>query len=161
MARKPNPNAALSDFTEHAMAQIDEVLPAIGYVPPGKRPKRKHILVMSDRPVTDVKINLERIGHADPIGFLAALMQGQPVQVHTIMPSKYGEFGQPPDVKVEWINADVGLRYGIAKYFADKLVPYMTRTRLSDMNAAKKKEDTDEDDAMFQRAAGEDDRNGA
>lgn len=160
MAKKAK-NPRLGDFTEHAMAQIDEVIPTIGYVPPGKRPTKKHILVMSDRPITDVKINLERIGHADPIGFLAALMQGQPVQVHTVEPSKHAEFGQPPAVKVEWVNADVNLRHAIARYFADKLVPYMTRTRLADMNASKRKEDTTEDDEMFQRAAREDETNGS
>jgi hypothetical protein len=151
--RKPiDARTKLGDFTEHAMAQIEEVLPTIGYLPPGKRPKRKHILVMSDRPVTDVKINMERIGHADPIGFLAALLHGQPVQVMTIKKSADGT----TEAKTEWVNAELPLRAHLAKYFADKLVPYMTRTRLADMNAAGKKEPTTEEEEMFQRAANED-----
>jgi hypothetical protein len=142
MRKRKLTSNALGDFTEHAMAQIDEVIPAIGYVPPGKRPQRKHILVVSNQPVTDVKINMQRIGHADPIGFLAALLHGQPVQVMTVKDGK---------AETKWINAELPLRAHLAKYFADKLVPYMTRTRLADMNA--KKEANTEEDEMFQRAA--------
>ena len=137
----------IADFTENARAQVDEVIPAIGYVPPSRRPKAKHILIVSDKPLVDVKAGIERIAHADPVGFLAALVHGQPVQVHTI--------GKDGTTRTTWENASLELRASLAKYFADKLIPYMTRTRLNDMQAEKKTEEGgDEMEALLNRAAG-------
>jgi hypothetical protein len=137
----------IADFTENARAQVDEVIPAIGYVPPSKRPKAKHILIVSDKPMVDVKAGIERIAHADPVGFLASLIHGQPVQVHTVR--------KDGTVSTSWENATLELRANLAKYFADKLIPYMTRTRLLDMNAEKKQDEgSDEMEALFARAAG-------
>jgi hypothetical protein len=137
----------IADFTEHARTQVDEVIPAIGYVPPSKRPKAKHILIVSDKPMVDVKVGIERIAHADPVGFLASLIHGQPVQVHTIR--------KDGTVHTSWENATLELRANLAKYFADKLIPYMTRTRVADMNLEKKTEEGgDEMEALLNRAAG-------
>ena len=143
----------IADFTENARAQVDEVIPAIGYVPPSKRPKAKHILIVSDKPLVDVKAGIERIAHADPVGFLASLIHGQPVQVHTVL--------KDGTTRTTWENATLELRANLAKYFADKLIPYMTRTRVADMAAEKKTDEgTDEMEALLARASGERKPNG-
>ena len=130
-------------FTEHALSQIDAVIPTIGYVPPAKRPRARHILIVSSKAETEIAPNVERIAHADPIGFIAALIHGQPVQVHTI--AKDGTESS------EWVTPSLVLRADLAKYFADKLIPYMTRTRAADVEKPRKQ--SDGDDNMFARAA--------
>ena len=146
-AKRVDGRTKLSDFTEHARAQVDEVIPAIGYVPPTKRPKAKHILIVSEKPMIDVKASIERVAHADPVGFLAALLHGQPVQVHTVR--------KDGTVQTTWENASIELRANLAKYFADKLIPYMTRTRVADMEQSKKvDEGGDEMEALLARASG-------
>lgn len=141
--RTPASSKAMRAFTEHALAQVQEVIPNIGYLPPTKRPKQRHILVLSDKPITEVKPNLERIAMADPVGFLSAVMHGQPVQVMKV--AKGGT------VTTEWHNADLNLRTHIAKHLIDKLIPFMTRLRADSLE--QKVEPKDADEEMFRRAA--------
>jgi hypothetical protein len=138
MAKKDN---NLRACTEHALAQVEEAIPTIGYMPPSKRPSRKHIIIVSETAPTEVKQNVERLAFADPIGFLSALLHGNPVATHVIQADG--------SVKTEWHNATLEHRAVIARYFADKLVPYMTRLRAADIKPDK----GDGDEAMFQRAA--------
>lgn len=135
--KEKRPTKRLADYSEHAQAIIDQSVPPIGYVPPARRPSKKYVLVMREAPV-DVKINVERIAMTDPIGFLSAVMQGQPVE----------EWAVTPDGKAKrnFILPTMENRIFVAKYFADKLVPYMTRTRLNDIDKEQKKGNGDEDE---------------
>lgn len=110
-------------FTERAMTAADaqRCIPPIVYLPAALRAHR--ITITEDNLKVDVKPptvigNHVRIAEADPLGFLFALMQGQPIPKFVIIPNRK-DAGNT--IRVEYEVADITLRTEIAKWLGTRV----------------------------------------
>lgn len=108
----------LKQFTERAMEAVDagKFLPPIVYLPRkmranGLRLTVDNIRITSDPPT--IKENHLRIADADPIGFLLAMMHGQPI------PSFHIE--ADGSLTVKYSVSDDATRERVAKWLANKV----------------------------------------
>lgn len=109
----------LKDFTERALeaSLTGAFIPPLVYIPATLR-KRGVRIAEDDLSVTANPPTLEenklRIAKADPVGFLIALMGGQPVPAFEV----HREAGGKLEVKVDWRIADLPLRAEVAMELA-------------------------------------------
>lgn len=132
----------LREFTERAVqATVDgNLIPPHVYVPVSLR-KRAARLTEDDHvtvnPKTEAEITLQ-ISKADPVGFLIAIMQGQPIPVFVVRQSP--ETKQSVEVVLELQTPDLKLRTDVAIELASRKGRY--------------KKGDDQYEAMIARAAG-------
>lgn len=117
MGRKPG-KESLDAFTERAIRATDAgaLIPPIVYLPSRLRGHNQRLTVDHVRITTDaptVEENHIRIREADPLGFLIALMHGQPIPTFTITPEG--------SIKIVYEVADLARRETIAKWLAHKV----------------------------------------
>lgn len=108
----------LDEFTERAIRATDagKLIPPIVYLPSRLRGHNTRITVDQVRITTDpptIAENHLRIGEADPLGFLIALMHGQPIPTFTI--TKEGS------ILTQYECADMKMRARIAQWLANKV----------------------------------------
>ena len=136
----------LKAFSERAIegALTRTFIPPIVYIPASLR-KRGSRLNLADHvtlnPASEAE-NDQRIAKADPVGFLIAMMQGQPVPAFELSKAPNGT----SIIKLDWRVADLMLRSEIAM----ELIRLRRRAR----DAGKS---TDDYDAMIAKAAEGDD----
>jgi hypothetical protein len=87
---------SLLDYTELAMSLVGGKLPSIAYLPPAIRGRRARMTTegISTEHPQSVEEQVTRIVHADPLGFLIAMMHGQPVVTFRVGASKRHENAQ-------------------------------------------------------------------
>jgi len=136
----------LKQFSERAVegALAGTYIPPMVYIPASLR-KRGARLNITDQVTLNPPSSAEnddRIAKADPVGFLIAMMQGQPVPAFELSKAPNGS----SIVKLDWRIADLALRAEIAM----ELVALRRK-------AASSNRSTDDYDAMIAKAAeGED-----
>lgn len=140
-------STALIQHTEAAMALLQGKIAEIVYLPPDVRKNRTRIKANGQATTAPLsaKETLDRIVAADPIGFLVALMNGQPVmtfdavdrkvEVDTDKVSKGAKKRLPPSVKLGMVDGieiraivhvpSIEDRTAIAKF----LTPFVTEKR--------------------------------
>lgn len=136
----------LKQFTERAMEAVDagKFLPPIVYLPRKMRANGLRLTVDNIRITTDpptVAENHLRIADADPIGFLLAIMHGQPIPAFHI--EKDGS------LRISYHVYSEDDRKDVAKWLANKVT---IRTR--DEHDGKGTGNTDEWDAIVARREG-------
>lgn len=114
--RRPPRN--VRELTERATEDpsLETLIPPIVYLPSRLRGKELRLTADNLRLTVDpptVEENHLRIAKADPIGFLVALMNGQPVPVFEVEPDG--------SVKVKYEVADISRRENIAKWLAARV----------------------------------------
>jgi hypothetical protein len=108
----------LDQFTERAIRATDagKLIPPIVYLPSRLRGHNTRLTIDQVRITTDpptIAENHLRIGEADPLGFLIALMHGQPIPAFEI--TKEGS------IKIQYEIADLAVRERVAKWLANKV----------------------------------------
>lgn len=104
-------------YTERAMEATDAaaLIPPFVYLPrrlrqSGLRLTEDNLVLKVDPPT--LKENHERLANADPLGFLIAAMNGQPIPEFVI--------GPRGDIVINYHVADFGTRLDVAKWMANK-----------------------------------------
>lgn len=111
---------SLYDFTERAMRATvtGELVPPTVYIPVNMRRQFKRVTVDDARvtvsPPTDTENDL-RVAQADPVGFLIAVMQGQPIPAFVMHKDDHGY-----RVETEYRVPDLLLRSEAAHWLADR-----------------------------------------
>jgi len=140
---KADRRETLAAFTERAIAAVDEahLIPPIVYLPRMLRRERSPVRLRADMiqctvdPPT-VKENHVRILQHDPLGFLIAIMHGQPIPRFKIT--------DRGAVEVHYEMADLHTRIQVSKFLANKVT-------MKNVDATDKKfQDVDEWDALVQ-----------
>jgi hypothetical protein len=108
----------LDQFTERAIRATDagKLIPPIVYLPSRLRANNTRLTVDNVRITTDpptIEENHIRIAEADPIGFLIALMHGQPIPAF--------EITQDGAIKVKYEIATFEQRERIAQWLGQKV----------------------------------------
>ena len=106
--------------------KLNEPVPSAVFLPPASRGGKNVVYAlekMDEHPVS-VEQQIVRIQQeADPIGYLIAIVTGQPVPTYTVL--------KDGSVKVEYhsLPPDSPVRERAAKHLADKVLPRMSVTR--------------------------------
>jgi hypothetical protein len=103
---------AIADFTERALKATFEgtLIPPIVYLPAGLRKQRARIqehVTLNPRSAAEIE---DQIAKADPVGFLIAIMQGQPIPVFVVTSLDDGQ----QRLNLEYRNPDLLLRAEVA-----------------------------------------------
>lgn len=163
--RRPN-RETLKAFTERATEAVDlnKMIPPIVYLP---RKLRAHqtFLTEDDLKVSitppDIAGNHIRIAKADPLGFLFAMMNGQPIPSFVIV-DRSEEDGAPvgdPVIAVEYEVAPLETRLHIAEWLATRITyrPYQSDIKKRNgPEAARMHKHNDDYNAMIAQRANAD-----
>lgn len=142
MPRLRRKTDTLEAFTERAKLAVDlqEGIPPIVYLPAklrahGMRLTVDHLRVTVDPPT--VAENHVRIAQADPLGFLVAIMNGQPIPKFSLR----GQ-GDKTEVIVEYEVPDLATRLNVATWLGTRVTfrPYNGRKPISGQREAHQKE---------------------
>lgn len=131
----------LEAFTERATEAVDvEGLPPIVYLPAKLRAHKMRLTIDNLRVTVDpaqVTENHLRIAEADPLGFLIAIMNGQPIPCFHLE----GE-GDNTSIRVEYEVADMDVRLNIATWLANRVTyrPYNGQKPVSGQKQAHERE---------------------
>lgn len=123
--------------TERAIKAAAKLIPDIVFLPPEFRSTAARVQVVTTKPPTKAE-NAKRIAEADPIGFLIAVMNGQPVPEFVV-----NDHVDPVEVDIKYHNPSLELRSVCARYLA------MVSNQKRDPNAETMKDF----DAMVKNAA--------
>jgi hypothetical protein len=137
-------SADLIKYTEAAMALLDGKIAEVVYLPPDVRKTKTRINAYghaTNTPLT-AKEALDRIIAADPLGFLIAVMNGQPVMTFDVVDKKIAPKATGAKTKKKFKPLSLGEVDGVEiiaqvhvptiddrKEVAKFLVPYVTEKR--------------------------------
>ena len=148
---KPIKRDTLEAFTERAKLAVDagEGIPPIVYLPAKLRAHGMRVTVDQLRVTVDppsVAENHVRIAQADPLGFLIAIMNGQPIPTFVLSGT-----GEETTVLVKYECPTFKQRKSVAEWLAVRVTfrPYNGRKPVSPQKEAHQKEY----DAMINQAA--------